>query len=196
MRIGPRAREPLAGVLLLVCAACVAVKATSGIDGGPALTMGAGENHGLLLGWLALGALAGAVRLGLRAKGRLRAGLLLVLGVAAALFLCATPPLLMLGGGGEETRRSAAPGRDDRVLVVEEGSAMIDPLWYVYVHQGDWPFERRWSVGYFNGDTGEHELRDVRWTGPGLIRMTTADGGVHEVAVAPDGRPDRVVSPG
>ncbi|MFF4321568.1 hypothetical protein [Streptomyces sp. NPDC001568] len=195
MRIDPRARGPLAGLLLLLCAACVAVISTSGIDGGPALTVQAGQDHAFLLFWLILGSLIGAVLLGLR-RGQLRAGLLLVLGLASALLLCASPLVLLLGGGTEEERRSPAPGRDDRVLVVEDGSIMMDPIRYVRVHQGTWPLERRWAVAEFNGGTGEHELRDVRWSGPDVIRMTTADGEVHEVALSPDGRPERRINRG
>ncbi|MFD3873983.1 hypothetical protein [Streptomyces sp. NPDC058623] len=195
MRIHPRAREPLASLLLLLCAACVAVIATHAIDGGLVLTMRAGRDHTFLLSWLVLGTLTGAVLLGLR-RGQLRAGLLLVLGLASALYLCASPLILLLGGGTEEERRSPAPGRDDRVLVVEDGSIMIEPIRYVWVHQGAWPLERRWAVARFNGDTGEQELRDVRWSGPDVIRMTIADGTVHQVVLSPDGRPDRRINLG
>ncbi|MFD7260793.1 hypothetical protein [Streptomyces sp. NPDC059874] len=106
--------------------------------------------------------------------------------------------LANLGGGQEATRRVAAPGRDDRRLVVEEGAAMSDPLWNVYVHQRDWPLERRWAVGCFNGDATDNddELREAVWTAPDRSRMTTTGGEVFEVTVAPGGRPDRVVSAG
>ncbi|MEJ8645078.1 hypothetical protein WKI68_35415 [Streptomyces sp. MS1.HAVA.3] len=104
--------------------------------------------------------------------------------------------LALLDGGQEQTRSLAAPGRDDRRLVVEEGSAMIDPLWYVYVHQGSWPWERRWAVGSFNGDATDNELREAVWTAPDRIRMTTEEGAVHEVTLDSGGRPDRIVSAG
>lgn len=104
--------------------------------------------------------------------------------------------LALLDGGQEQTRSVAAPGLNDRRLIVEEGSAMIDPLWYVYVHEGTWPRERRWAVGHFNGDATGNELREAVWTAPDRIRMTTAEGTVHEVTVAPGGRPDRIVSAG
>ncbi|MCY0936318.1 hypothetical protein [Streptomyces sp. H34-S4] len=73
---------------------------------------------------------------------------------------------------------------------------MIDPLWSVYVHEGGRPLERRWPVGHFNGDDPDNELREVVWTAPDRIRMTTAEGQVLEVTLAPGGRPDRVVSAG
>ncbi|MFD9409655.1 hypothetical protein ACFWBN_21930 [Streptomyces sp. NPDC059989] len=73
---------------------------------------------------------------------------------------------------------------------------MIDPLWYVYVHEDGRLGERRWAVGYFNGDDPDNELREAVWTGPDRIRMTTAGGAVLEVTVAPGGRPDRTVSAG
>ncbi|MEU6759839.1 hypothetical protein, partial [Streptomyces sp. NPDC046685] len=58
------------------------------------------------------------------------------------------------------------------------------------------PRERRWAVGYFNGDATDNELREAVWTGPDRIRMTTSGGVVHEVTVASGGRPDRIVSAG
>ncbi|MEY2229909.1 hypothetical protein [Streptomyces sp. BF23-19] len=66
----------------------------------------------------------------------------------------------------------------------------------MYVDQGSRPWERRWGVGYFNGDSDDNELREAVWTAPDRIRLTTSGGVVHEVTVAADGRPDRVVSVG
>ncbi|MFI8387289.1 hypothetical protein [Streptomyces sp. NPDC085540] len=62
---------------------------------------------------------------------------------------------------------------------------MIDPLWYVYVHEGDGFLERRWAVGFFNGDAPANSLREAVWTGPDTIRMTAGDGTVHTVAGSP-----------
>ncbi|MFD7559786.1 hypothetical protein ACFV9E_35350 [Streptomyces sp. NPDC059835] len=43
---------------------------------------------------------------------------------------------------------------------------------------------------------GRARLREAVWTAPDRIRMTTAEGRVFEVTVAPDGRPDRVAATG
>lgn len=56
--------------------------------------------------------------------------------------------------------------------------------------------DRRWIVGCFNGDVEDNALRETVWTAPDRIRMTTEGGAVHEVTLAPGGRPDRVVSAG
>ncbi|MCX4694367.1 hypothetical protein [Streptomyces sp. NBC_01408] len=179
-----RIRGPLALFLLLTAMACLTVGAMGSADGALVLAAEA-TGHPLLLGWLSLGTLGGAALLGLRAGGP-RRGAIVALGVTAVLLAFASPFLLLLGGAGEESLRLSAPGRDDRRLVVAEG-AVIDPVWYVYVHQGTWPLERRWRVGSFDGDAGE--LREAVWTAPDRIRVTTADGTVHEVAVTPGGRP-------
>ncbi|WP_030765675.1 MULTISPECIES: hypothetical protein [unclassified Streptomyces] len=73
---------------------------------------------------------------------------------------------------------------------------MIDPPWFVYVHQGEGLRERRWAVGHSDGDATDNELREAVRTGPDRIRPTTSGGGVHEVTLAPDGQPDRTVSAG
>ncbi|MCY0925028.1 hypothetical protein OTB20_02150 [Streptomyces sp. H27-H1] len=192
-----RYRRPSAGLLLGVAGALVATGTAAFLQDHPGglVLLGRIREHLVLLGWLALAALTGAVLLGLE-KSAARIALcvpLLVLGI---------PFVLMAGvlsgpaGPSEETRSESAPGRTDRRLVVEEGSAMIDPLWSVYVHEGGWPLERRWPVGHFNGDDPDNELREVVWTAPDRIRMTTAGGQVFEVTLAPGGRPDRVVSAG
>ncbi|MFF8270214.1 hypothetical protein ACF059_22970 [Streptomyces sp. NPDC016562] len=191
-------RRPLAYALLAGAVALVTTALAAHRWGGPQgglVLLSQVKAHFTAMGWLTLVALGAAVLLGVRTPAmRVALGVpVLVLGVPV-MFLATV--LAQLGGGQEQTRSVAAPGRDDRRLVVEEGSAMIDPLWYVYVHEGSWPRERRWAVGYFNGDATHNELREAVWTGPDRIRMTTAGGVVHEVTVAPGGRPDRIVSAG
>lgn len=189
----PLALVLLAGAAVLVAGALAAYR-WGGSDGG-LVVLSHVRGHLVTLGWLALAALCGAVLLGGRkAKTRVALGVpLLALGAPV---MCLATLLAMLDGGQEQTRSAAAPGRDDRRLVVEEGSAIIDPLWYVYVHQGSGLRERRWAVGHFNGDSEDNELREAVWTGPDRIRMTTSGGAVLEVTVAADGRPDRTVSAG
>ncbi|MFJ3726225.1 hypothetical protein ACIPYQ_27200 [Streptomyces sp. NPDC090045] len=191
-------RRPLACALLAMAAALVATALAAhlwgGSDGGLVVLIRV-RGHFVAIGWLTLAALCGAVLLGLRKPmTRVTVGVP-VLGLGAPVMVLVTM-LAMLDGGQEQTRSLAAPGRDDRRLVVEEGSAMIDPLWYVYVHEGSGPWERRWIAGHFNGDATDNELREAVWAGPDRIRMTTREGAVHEVTITPGGRPDRVVSAG
>ncbi|MFF2792226.1 hypothetical protein ACFVT6_36645 [Streptomyces sp. NPDC058049] len=191
-------RRITALALLAVAAALVAAALAAyfwgGSDGG-LIVLSQVRGHVVTMGWLALVALIGAVLLGARKPAtRLAVGLpLAVLGIPV---LSIATLLAMLTGGDARTQDLASPGRDDRRLVIERGLAGIDPVWTVYVHQGSWPRERRWAVGYFNGDATDNELREAVWTAPDRIRLTTSGGAVHEVTVAPGGRPDQVVSAG
>ncbi|WP_412078534.1 hypothetical protein ACLF6K_33565 [Streptomyces xanthophaeus] len=190
--------RPLAAALLAAALALLATAAGGflygGDSGGYVLAVRARE-HAVLLGWLVLAALTGAVLLG-PAKSTVRLALCVLLLTIGIPVLLMASLLMAMFGGAEETKNEAAPGRDDRRLVVEEGAAMIDPLWYVYVHEGTWPLERRWAVGRFNGDDPADELREAVWTASDRLRVTTAEGAVHEVTVTPGGRPDRTVSAG
>ncbi|MFF4422044.1 hypothetical protein ACFY04_14855 [Streptomyces sp. NPDC001549] len=191
-------RRTTALALLAVAAALVAAALTAylwgGSDGG-LVVLGQVRGHVVTMGWVTLAALIGAVLLGAR-KPATRLALGLPVTILGVMVMSLATLLALLDGGQEQTRSLKAPGREDRRLVVEEGSAMIDPLWYVYVHQGSWPRERRWAVGHFNGDATDNELREAVWTGPDRIRLTTSGGVVHEVTVGPGGRPDRTVSAG
>ncbi|MFB6617621.1 hypothetical protein ACIGFK_25555 [Streptomyces sp. NPDC085524] len=191
-------RRPTSIALLVVAVALVASALVAHLWGGSQgglVLLSQVRTHFVAMGWLTLAALTGAIVL-----GRLKPVTRIVL--CTALLLPGLPVMFLatvlagLGGGQDQTRSTAAPGRDDRRLVVEEGAAMIDPLWYVYVHEGHWPLERRWAVGYFNGDAPDNALREAAWTAPDRIRMTTTEGKVFEVTVAPGGRPDQVASAG
>ncbi|MEV7524810.1 hypothetical protein [Streptomyces sp. NPDC091371] len=193
-----RHRRPSAFALLALAVAIMAAGVAGFLQemrGGGLVLLARVTEHVVLLGWLTLAALLGALLLGL-AKSVLRLVLCSVLLVLGIPFLLLVGLLSALAGPSEETKNLAAPGRDDRRLVVEEGAAMIDPLWYVYVHEGTWPLQRRWAVGRFNGDDPHNELREAVWTAPDRIRLTTGEGEVHEVTLTPGGRPDRVVSAG
>ncbi|WP_435189049.1 hypothetical protein [Streptomyces sp. bgisy126] len=125
-------------------------------------------------------------------------------GVAFGLALLMALPILFLVAVEvpRETSDTAAPGRDDRSLVVEEGSAMIDPLWWVYVDEGRGPMTRRWKVGYFNGDAAENALAEATWEGPDRVRLVTgyAEDGTEQVHLIDldreTGRPSRAVRMG
>lgn len=152
-------------------------------------------DHPLLLGFAALAALTGALLIVVRNRV-----LRVLIPVVAALgaTVVAVPVVLFGGSGPQETLSRAAPDRPDRRLVVEEGAAMIDPLWWVYVDEGSGLTTRRWQVGYFNGDFTA--LREAAWEGPHRVRLTVDMGErdrVHVVELSPaDGRPDRTVTVG
>ncbi|MEU9236014.1 hypothetical protein [Streptomyces subrutilus] len=193
-----RHRRPSAFLLLTVAVVLGAVALAgleSGGEGALVLLIRIRE-YVLGLGWLALAALVGAVLLGVT-KSSLRVPLvtmLLVIGVPTLLlggFLSA-----VFGGSDEEVKTEAAPGRGDRHLLVVARSGSLDPVWCVYVDQGNPPLEHRWSVGCFNGDSEDNVLSETVWMASDRIRMTTKGGAVHEVAITPNGRPDRVVSVG
>ncbi|MGW9450066.1 hypothetical protein [Streptomyces sp. NPDC055632] len=124
-------------------------------------------------------------------------------GVAFGLALVMTLPffLLVFLDRPREASDTAAPGRDDRSLVIVEGSAMIDPLWWVYVDEGWGPMTRRWQVSYINGDA-ENALIDASWDGPDRVRLVTsgAEEGSEEVHLIDldreTGRPSRAVRMG
>ncbi|WP_435972010.1 hypothetical protein [Streptomyces sp. Qhu_M48] len=192
-----RYRRP-AAFLLLTVAVVLGAAAVAGLDSGGegalVLLLGLRE-YVLLLGWLALAALTGAVLLGLP-KSSLRVPLgTMVLVVGVPTLLLGSFASAMFGDSDEDVKTEAAPGRGDRRFVVTLGG-FFDPVWCVYVHHGSQPLERRWSVGCFNGDSDDNALRETVWTAPDRIRMTTEGGAVHEVTIAPGGRPDRVVSVG
>ncbi|MFF8380138.1 hypothetical protein ACF07V_28855 [Streptomyces sp. NPDC015661] len=150
----------------------------------------------LSLGRLALAALTGAVLLGLT-KSSLRVPLvttLLVIGASTLLlggFVSA-----VFGGSEEEVKTEPAADRGDRRLLVVARSGSLDPVRCVYVDQGKPPLERRWRGGCFNGDSEDNALSETVWAASDRMRMTTRAGAVHEVTIAPNGRPDRVVSVG
>ncbi|WP_395365269.1 hypothetical protein ACHGLA_30985 [Streptomyces sp. YH02] len=101
----------------------------------------------------------------------------------------------MIGGNWEETGRTAAPEGADRYLVVEEGSAMIDPLWRVSVVDGWGLTARQWPVGNFNGEAAGGALANVSWSGPDALVLTTGDGTVTTVRLdARTGKPERELS--
>ncbi|MDX2707758.1 hypothetical protein PV350_33650 [Streptomyces sp. PA03-6a] len=132
----------------------------------------------------------------LAVRGPVLRSLILVAGVFGTLALGAA--ISLFSHGGEETMSKAAPGHPDRELVVVEGAAMIDPLWWVYVDEGSWLTARRWRVGFVNGDSCD--LVAVEWDGPDRVRVTLDAGEgdeVHVIRLSPaDGRPDRTVDRG
>ncbi|MER5966244.1 hypothetical protein [Streptomyces sp. NPDC002057] len=132
----------------------------------------------------------------LLARGALRRRVLAVCAVAAVATLWFRAVLFpMLSAGWEETGRTAAPDGVDRYVVVEEGSAMIDPLWRVSVVDGSGLTALRWTVGTFNGDAADGVLGNVAWSGPDTLVLTTGEGKVTTVRLDPTtGKPERELS--
>ncbi|MFF8807286.1 hypothetical protein [Streptomyces omiyaensis] len=117
--------------------------------------------------------------------------------------LCAAGAVLLLffrlvlfdvfSGGWEETQRIAAPGGGDRSVRIEQGSAMIDPLWRVSVVDGSGLTARSHLVASYDGNTGFHA---VAWDGPDRL-LVTDDGGTTTITLDPaDGEPHRTIGTG
>ncbi|MFD3942931.1 hypothetical protein [Streptomyces sp. NPDC058579] len=155
-------------------------------------------HHPLLFGVLVVGLLTAAVFVGVRSLV-----VRILTGIAAGLAAVAAMPFFLFGlfGLTEETSDRTAPGLTDRHLVIEEGSDMIDPLWWVYVDEGWGPTQRRWKVGYFNGDDYTNGLYEAHWAGPNQIRLVTGDPAegsqVHLIDLDPEtGKPLRTLTMG
>ncbi|QES51024.1 hypothetical protein DEJ50_27530 [Streptomyces venezuelae] len=187
----PRPRLLLAGALLLTglsLAGWTAAGRLWGGDGGLMALVVAREYQVPSL-WLVLASLAGALALGVRSGSVRGAGYV-------GLSLVTLPVLVLaeLTSSAPESVRVAAPGRDDRHLLVHRTESGPDPVWLVYVRQGDWPLERRWLVGSFHGDEAYDGLAAAVWDGPGRVRLDTSGGETYLVGVAPSGRPDRRIT--
>ncbi|MFE4588654.1 hypothetical protein [Streptomyces laurentii] len=193
-----RSRRPLAILLLAVVVAALGTAAVAAIgargDGSLVLLLALRE-HVVLLGWIALVALTGAIWLGLWKSPLLVPVITTTVAVGVFALLLGGFVSMLFGVSLKEVETASAPGRDDRRLVVLLGNN-LDSIWCVRLRQGNPPMERQWDVGCFNDDDLDNGLRETVWTAPDRIRMTTRGGKVHEVSIAPDGRPDRFVRVG
>lgn len=111
-----------------------------------------------------------------------------VLGVVTVVPGLATVPFWLFSDHRATTSDEAAPGRPDRRVVVVEGHAMIDPLYWVYVEEGEGLARRRWEVAFLNGDW--NGLNEVAWDGPDRLRLVV-DHRPHLIGIAEGGRPER-----
>ncbi|MFF4342992.1 hypothetical protein ACFY00_24065 [Kitasatospora sp. NPDC001540] len=181
----------LALAALLVALVYAAARATR--DGGPVVLI-EGFHHPLPYGAAVLALIVLAVLAGFRSRATRTLLLVPILGCA----LLASPfALLGFGSAPHKTADRSAPGRSDRSLVIHEGSAVIDPLWWVSVDAGSGLTARRWPVGYFNGDDPDNALASAQWDGPDRIKLTTEGGEVFVVALDPGtGKPERRVRMG
>ncbi|GAA1071882.1 MULTISPECIES: hypothetical protein [Kitasatospora] len=176
--------------LVLAGAAALAVLGTglwAGRSGGP-LLLARICDHPVVLGTAAIVLFTAAlVR---RTRSPLVRAETALVGAALAAVL---PAAQFLGffWNGEVTLRQAAPGRPDRVLVVEEAPDWVDTLSRVYVDDATGLVERRWHLGEFTSDDPSAGLTSVAWDGPDRLRVTVG-GEVHLVDLAPGtGRPAR-----
>ncbi|KJY36104.1 hypothetical protein, partial [Streptomyces sp. NRRL S-495] len=162
-------------------------------DGGPAMVVEV-SYHPLSVGALIVVLTSLAILIGIRSVP-IRA-VLITLFLTGAMV---TSPIVMLmfGDMPEKTAERPAPGRPDRSLVIHQGAAMIDPLWWVSVDEGSGLTAQRWPVGFFSGDATVNELASAEWDGPDRIRLATRGGEVFVVALDPEtGRPERRVRAG
>ncbi|MEU3606615.1 hypothetical protein AB0E83_14395 [Streptomyces sp. NPDC035033] len=114
--------------------------------------------------------------------------------VAFALLLFRLTLFDFFSGGWEVTQRLDAPDGVDRSVQVEEGLAVIDPLWRVTVLDGSGPGARHYPVAFFNGDSADHGLAEVAWDGPDALRFVLGEGEVITVRLDPEtGRPEREI---
>ncbi|MGE7389595.1 hypothetical protein ACQKM2_29390 [Streptomyces sp. NPDC004126] len=158
--------------------------------GGPALA--ADLNHPVLLSGLAVLALAGAALLRSRRPDvRRAAGAGLAL--AVVLGVLAVPAYGVVGDPMPLLEWDVpAPDGSARRLVVEQTSALTDPVWRIHIDAGTFPTARRWPVAEYRLDPEFDFTKGVleaNWPDADHIRIVDLDHGHHDLRIAPDGRP-------
>lgn len=93
----------------------------------------------------------------------------------------------------EQSRQQSADGALE--LVVYTGTAFVapDPVWELRVLSGDGVLSQEFDLGCVNADS--QSLNAIGWSGPRTIRAVLS-GGVIDITVDGDGRPDRTVDGG
>jgi hypothetical protein len=115
--------------------------------------------------------------------------------IGLSLVLAAVALLSALAAMDGESRYESPDGRS--ILVVSEGSDMIDPLWTVTVQQSSPVLARTWALACFNGDDPDNGLASIRWVSSTLIEAQAESGQTFQVAIDPsDSRPSTTVSVG
>lgn len=141
--------------------------------------------------WLALFVLCGAgvLRTGARRSvrqavaGACAAGAVLVVFFRLVLFD-------VFSAGWEETGRVPAPGGAERAVRIEQGSAIIDPLWRLSVVEGSGLTARSHPLASYGETTGFHA---VAWDGPDALLVTDGDGTTRITLDPATGTPHRTV---
>ncbi len=144
--------------------------------------------------WLALFVLCGAGVLRTGARRSLRRAVVIACVAGAVLVVFFRLVLFdLFGAGWEETQRVPAPGGGERAVRIEQGAAMIDPLWRVSVVEGSGLTARSHPVASYGEPTGFHA---VAWDGPDAVLLTDDDGTTRITLDPATGAPDRTVDAG
>ncbi|MFD5767860.1 hypothetical protein ACFWIN_18795 [Streptomyces sp. NPDC127049] len=141
--------------------------------------------------WLALFVLGGAGVLRTGAPRRVLQSVVTVCAAGAVLVVFFRLVLFdVFSAGWEETERIPAPGGAERTVKVEQGSAIIDPLWRVSVVEGSGLTARSHPVASYGETTGFHA---VAWDGPDALLVTDGDGTTRIALDPATGTPQRTV---
>lgn len=87
-----------------------------------------------------------------------------------------------------------APGDSDYEAVVHERYGFLETIWVVSVRQTRGPLSREWAAGCITDEVSE-EFKDVSWSGPGTLLVSTGD---YDIVVAVDptsGKPQDTIAP-
>jgi len=103
---------------------------------------------------------------------------------------------MMFSGFSGGSSTVPAPDGHAYEAVIQEGTAMIDPIWVISVRQRSGLLARVWEVGCLSGDDPVNALDTVRWDGPARLIIQTSDHGRVIVDVSPTGLPGRIQDPG
>jgi hypothetical protein len=73
--------------------------------------------------------------------------------------------------------------------VVTEGTAMIDPIWNMSVHQNAGLLSRKWTAGCVNGDDPTNAYESIAWVNNTTLEVRTESGQRIRVGIDATGRP-------
>ena len=79
-------------------------------------------------------------------------------------------------------------------LVVYEGQNIIDPTWELRVYTRNGLLSRENDLGCVNSDIVA--LEDIEWVDTRTLRAQLSRGGLVDITVGANGRPDRVLHEG
>ncbi|MFD4375024.1 hypothetical protein [Streptomyces sp. NPDC058486] len=144
--------------------------------------------------WLVMCALVGAGVLRMDARRSVRQAVAVACAAGAVLVLFYRLVFFdVVHAGWEETQRIPAPGGVDRSVRVEEGSAMIDPLWRISVIEGSGLTARSHLVASYGEPTG---FVAVGWSGPDALELSDGDGMTTITLDPATGAPHRTLGTG
>ncbi|MCX5198569.1 hypothetical protein OOK31_32575 [Streptomyces sp. NBC_00249] len=159
--------------------------------GGPALL--AELNHPVLLAALAVLCLVGAALLHARHPDIRKAAGLALAGVAVLGVLAVPAYELVSDPFPDREFDVPAPDGSHRRLVVEQTSALTDPVWRIYVDAGPFPATRRWPVAQYAapapGAAYPKGVLEATWPDATHITLIDLDHTPHTLRIARDGRP-------